>query len=235
MSEFGTVLVTGANRGLGLEFTRRLAPLAERVIACCRNSARAGELNQIAAEAQTVQIKTLDVTDYPGVKALANKLGDDHDGGIDLLINNAGILGPRPHTWPQDVQAWRRVLETNTIAPLKVAEAFLDGVAASERRTIVNVTSKMGSIGDNESGSAYIYRSSKAALNATMRTLALDTAERGVKVLLLHPGWVKTDMGGPQALIGVEDSAAGTPEVIRNADAETSGRFLNYDGTEIPW
>jgi NAD(P)-dependent dehydrogenase (short-subunit alcohol dehydrogenase family) len=193
MADFGNVLITGSNRGLGLEFVRRLAPLSKRIIACCRNPDRADGLKFAADKsAGVVEIQKLDVTNYGQVKSLGQSLAGEP---IDLLINNAGVLGPRPENWPQDVDAWRRVLEVNSIAPLKVAESFLESVVASERKIIANITSKMGSIGDNSGGSAYIYRSSKAALNAVMRSLAIDTADRDVVVLLLHPGWVKTDIG----------------------------------------
>lgn len=233
MADFGTVVVTGANRGLGLEFVRQFADRAERVVACCRNPARAAELNQIGTDSGgSVQIKTLDVTDYPAVKALAAKVGKEP---VDVLINNAGVLGPKPNAWPQDVQAWRRVFEANSIAPLKIAEAFLDSVLASDRKLIANITSKMGSMGDNTSGSAYIYRSSKSALNSVMKSLAVDTAERGGVVLLLHPGWVKTDMGGENALIDAATSVSGMMKTIESAGADQSGRFFDYDGSEIPW
>ena len=230
---YGSVLITGANRGLGLEFTRQLAGDAERIIACCRNPARANELNQVAAQsAGVVQTRALDVTDGARIKALAAQLADQP---IDLLLNNAGILGPRPASGVQDVDAWRQVLEVNTIAPLKMVEAMLDSVALSKRKLIVNITSKMGSMGDNQSGGAYIYRSSKASLNAVMKSLALDTAELGVTVLLVHPGWVSTDMGGPSGLIDAETSVTGMKSIIDRADSSLSGRFFNYDGAEIPW
>lgn len=233
MAEYGTVVITGANRGIGLELTRRFAAKAERVIACCRNPARASSLNQLATDSKgKVQTKTLDVTDYSGVKALAAQLNGQ---GVDVLINNAGILGPRPDSRVQNVQAWRQVLEVNTIAPLKVAEAFFDNLRGGRRKLIVNLTSKMGSVGDNGSGSAYIYRSSKAGLNAVMKSLAMDTADEDFTVLLLHPGWVKTDMGGPDALIDVSTSVDGLMAIIDAANPSQTGSFLDYDGTVIPW
>jgi NAD(P)-dependent dehydrogenase (short-subunit alcohol dehydrogenase family) len=233
MAEYGTVVITGANRGIGLEFVRRFANCAERVIACCRNPARAAELDHIGADSRgSVQIKTLDVTDYPAVKALAATLNGEP---VDLLLNNAGMLGPRPDLKLQEVESWRQVLEVNTIAPLKMAEAFVDSVAASRRKLIVNITSKMGSIGDNTSGSAYIYRSSKSALNSVMKSFSIDNADQGLTVLMLHPGWVKTDMGGPDALIDVATSVDGMMAIIDSAGPEQSGRCFDYDGSPIPW
>jgi NAD(P)-dependent dehydrogenase (short-subunit alcohol dehydrogenase family) len=230
---YGTVFITGANRGLGLEFTRQFASDAERVIACCRSPSRANDLNRVAADSKGVVItRSLDVTDGPRIKALATEFAEHP---IDLLINNAGVLGPRPESRVLDADAWRQVLEVNTISPIKVVESFLDSVAMSERRLIVNITSKMGSMGDNQSGGAIIYRSSKAALNAAMKSLALDTADRGVTVLLLHPGWVTTDMGGPNGLIDSTASVNGMKAVIDQADQGLSGHFLNYDGAEISW
>ena len=230
---YGSILITGANRGLGLEFTRQFAPEAERIIACCRNLARANELTRIASQSEgVVQTRTLDVTNGEQIKALAAELAGQP---IDLLLNNAGIIGPRSAGSVQDIDAWRQVLEVNTIAPLKMVESLLDSVALSKRKLIVNISSKMGSMGDNQSGGSYIYRSSKAALNAVMKSLSLDTADRGVTVLLLHPGWVATDMGGPNGLIDAVTSVTGMKGVIDRADSGVAGHFLNYDGTEIPW
>ena len=230
---YGNILITGANRGLGLEFARQLAPDAKRIIACCRNPARANELNQLATESDgVVQTRVLDVTDGARIKALAAEFAGQP---LDLLLNNAGIMGPRLSGGIQDADAWRQVLEVNTIAPLKMVESLLDSVAISERKLIVNISSKMGSIGDNQSGGGYVYRSSKAALNAVMKSLALDTAERGVTVLLMHPGWVATDMGGPKGLIDAATSVAGMKRIIDSADSSLAGQFLNYDGAQIPW
>lgn len=230
---YACILITGANRGLGLEFARQFVADAERIIACCRSPAKADELKQIAARSEgVIQIETLDVTDGAGIKALADPLRDQP---IDLLLNNAGVMGPKTVNGVQDVDGWRQVFDVNTIAPLKMVESMLDSVALSKRKLIVNITSKMGSMGDNQSGGAYIYRSSKAALNAVMKSLALDTAQRGVTVLLLHPGWVTTDMGGPNALIDAGVSVAGMKRIIDRCDSSLSGHFLSYDGLEIPW
>ena len=233
MANYGTVLITGANRGLGLEFTRQFAGDAERIIATCRNPNRSDELRALADSSDgQIEVQALDVTDYAKARSLAQQTASEP---IDLLINNAGILGPRPENRVQDVDAWRRVLEVNVIAPAKIVEAFADQVTASRRKLIANITSKMGSIADNTSGGAYIYRSSKAALNAVGRSMARDLADRQVTVLQLHPGWVRTDMGGPNGLIDATTSVKGMKAVLDRATLEQSGGFYNYDGTSIPW
>jgi NAD(P)-dependent dehydrogenase (short-subunit alcohol dehydrogenase family) len=133
---------------------------------------------------------------------------------IDLLLNNAGIYGPRG---------------------VPVGEAFVEQVAASERKLIAVISSKMGSIADNGSGGSYLYRSSKTAVNQGVKCLSIDLAERGIGVISLHPGWVKTDMGGPNAEIGSDHSAAGLKAILQSAGPEHSGGFFNYDGSPIPW
>ena len=133
------------------------------------------------------------------------------------------------------IDEWLKVFQTNTIAPLKIAEAFVENVAQSELKIIANVTSKMGSLADNTSGGAYMYRSSKAALNMVVKSMAQDLEPQGIKVALLHPGWVKTDMGGSNALITPQQSVAGMLKILLNLGWQDSGRFLAYDGKEIEW
>lgn len=223
-----TTLITGAGRGLGLEFARRYHEDGWRVIATCRDPAAAGDLRSLGVETHA-----MDVTDAVAVAKVAKALKRD---AIDLLINNAGIYGPRPTPLGSvDEDAWMEVLRVNTMAPLKISEAFADHVAASERRLIVSISSRLGSMADNTSGGAYIYRSSKAALNCVMRCLAADLKPRGIDVLMLHPGWVRTDMGGPTALVGVEQSVAGMRRVIAGLEPGDTGRFIQFDGEEIPW
>jgi len=134
-----------------------------------------------------------------------------------------------------DSAAWAEVLRINVIAPLKVAEAFVGHVARSDQKKIVTVSSKMGSMTDNTSGGSFIYRSSKAGVNAAMRSLSFEVAPQGIASAMLHPGWVRTDMGGPNGLIDATESVSGMRSVIAALDADMSGRFWNYDGTEIPW
>lgn len=230
--DYGTVVLTGANRGIGLEFARRFAPECTRLIACCRQPEAAPELQALAAEHEHVNVFPLDVTDDGQIENLVHYV---NGGAIDLLINNAGIYGPRCSQMPLEHDRWHEVLAVNVMAPIRIASALLENVSASDRRIVATLTSKMGSIGDNQGGGAYIYRSSKAALNAVMVSLARDTADRDIRVLLLHPGWVKTDMGGPNALIDVDTSVSGMKAIIDGADAEASGGYFDYDGSRIPW
>ncbi len=230
MSEFETVVITGCNRGLGLEFVRQLAPLSERIVAACREPGAAQELTRLAASAGNIEVVPLDVCD----PAQINQLDEGLNGSaVDLLVNNAGV--GNWDSYPLAVDAWEQVFRINTVAPIKLSEALVDHVAASRRRLIANVTSKMGSIADNNSGGSIIYRSSKAALNAASRSFALDHAERGVTTLLFHPGWVRTDMGGPNGLIDAPESVAGMITVLSAATPSQNGNFFDYAGDEVPW
>ncbi len=225
-----TVMITGANRGIGLELARQYAADGWRVLATCRDPKHAADLRQAIGD---VVIKELDILDFPRVHAVAKAWKKE---AIDLLILNAGVYGPRPSMLGGlDYDAWEEVFWTNAMAPLKVAEAFIDQVARSDRKVIAAISSKMGSMQDNTSGGSYIYRSSKAALNAVMKSLSVDLADRGIGVVVLHPGWVRTDMGGPHALIDVGESVSGIRRVLESAAADLGGRFVNYDGRDIPW
>ncbi len=225
-----TVMVTGAGRGLGFEFARQYAAEGWRVIATCRNFVAKAMLEEIPG---TVDVYEIDVTRDEDIAALKRSLGDRP---IDVLINNAGIYGPRNAEFGHvDETVWHQVLSVNAFAALRLVEAFADNVAASDMKRIAAITSKMGSMTDNTSGGVYIYRSSKAALNALMRSVAIDLAPRGITTILLHPGWVHTDMGGPNALITPEQSVAGMRRVIAELTPADNGTFRNYDGAEIGW
>jgi NAD(P)-dependent dehydrogenase (short-subunit alcohol dehydrogenase family) len=225
-----SVLITGSNRGLGLEFARQYADEGWRVFATCRDPDRAGALRGREGD---ISIHALDVADFARVDALARELKDE---AIDVLVNNAGVYGAGPQTLESlDYDEWAKVMRVDCMAPIRVSRAFVEHVARGEKKVIVAITSKMGSIDDNTSGGAYIYRSSKAALNAAMKSLAIDLAPRGIVAAVLHPGWVKTDMGGPNALIGVEESVSGMRRVIGDLTPRSSGAFLAYDGSVVPW
>ncbi|MDP6174400.1 MAG: SDR family oxidoreductase [Rhodospirillales bacterium] len=225
-----TVLLTGANRGIGLEFARQYAAEGWRVIATCRAPGGADELNALPGQ---IEVRGLDVSDFQAVDRLARELEGE---AIDLLLNNAGISGPRPgHLGNIDYEGWPDVFWTNSLAPLRMAESFLPHIERSGRRLIVSLTSRLGSIGDNSGGGDYLYRSSKAALNSNMKGLAMDLAPRGVTVVVMHPGWVRTDMGGPHAPLEVAESVASIRAVIDGLEPACAGRFLDYDGTEAPW
>lgn len=225
-----SVLITGANRGLGLEFTRQYAADGWRVFAACRDPAGARDLAAVEGD---VSAETLDVDDGPQVAALANKLSGQP---IDVLINNAGIYGPKGVTRDTVVyDAWGQVFRTNAMSPLAVSAAFAANVAQGGQKKIITLSSIMGSIAENDSSGDFIYRSSKAAVNAVMKSLAGDLKSEGITVVVLHPGWVRTDMGGPDASIEAPESVTGMRAVIAGLKESDSGRFLNYDGTEIPW
>lgn len=225
-----TCLISGANRGLGLEFAKQYAADGWKVIATCRRPEAADELNAVEGD---IQVHALDVTDFTQMEALGATLSGE---AIDVLIKNAGVYGPRVvQHHSVDYAAWTEVLRANAMAPLKMAAVFEPHVAKSKLRRIVAITSLMGSMTDNTSGGSYIYRSSKAALNAVMRSLAMDLKEKGIAVAMLHPGWVKTDMGGPGAKIEPSESIAGMRKVIDGLTVENTGRFFNYDGTELSW
>ena len=225
-----TTLITGANRGLGLEFVRQYAADGWRVLAACRDPGHAGALAGVTG---TVQIHALDVTDGAQIAALARTLEGK---AIDLLLSNAGIYGPRPSTLGSvDYEAWEEVMRVNVMAPLRIAESFADHVARSERKLIVTISGDKGSIADNRSGGSYIYRSSKSAVNAVMKNLSIELGPRGITVVVLHPGWVKTDMGGAGAPVDARVSIAGMRKVIADLREGDTGRFLNYEGEELRW
>ena len=224
-----TALITGAGRGLGLEFSRQFAEDGWTVLAGVREPERADDLRRIDGDVSPVP---LDVADPASVAILGERLSGVP---IDLLINNAGVYGPRQMVLGEfDYDAWREVFEVNTLAPMRVAEAFIEHIRAGEGRKIVTVSSKMGSIADS-SGGSYIYRSSKAGVNAAMKALAMDLQPEGFTIVVVHPGWVRTDMGGPSASIDAVESITGLKRVIDGLSPSDTGRFFNYDGSEIPW
>ncbi len=228
-----TILITGANRGIGLKLSEQFAEDGWQVLACCRNPADAGELQALGERGLAVEIMALDVTNYEQMAALADQLGNRP---IDILLSNAGIYGSKGVGFGDiDAQEWRQVLEVNTIAPLMLVQAFVKQVAASQQKLVAVISSKVGSIADNSSGGSYIYRSSKTAVNQVVKSLSIDLADRGISVISLHPGWVQTEMGGPNAEISTDQSVAGLKGILQTAGLAQSGRFIEYDGNNIPW
>ncbi len=225
-----TVLITGANRGIGLQFARTYARDGWRVHGCCRHPDKATTLREdCGGELVTHR---LDVTDGLRVRGLGREMSDEP---IDLLINNAGVIGSRVGFGETDYDDWLEAFKANTLAPMRMVEAFVKSVTASERKLVVNISSKMGSIGSNVSADAHVYRTTKAALNMVTKCLANALGDQGVTVVSFHPGWVQTDMGGPDAAITVEQSVAGMRNVITSLDSSANGKFFNYDGEELPW
>jgi NAD(P)-dependent dehydrogenase (short-subunit alcohol dehydrogenase family) len=228
-----SVLVTGSNRGIGLEWCRQHAAAGWRVYASCRHPETADELHELARSHPQLSVHPLDVTQAESLAALLAELQGE---AIDVLVNNAGVyLEKYVRTAELRFDDWMQTLAVNTLGPMRVAEALLEQVARSRRRLIVNMTSHMGSIAEIEAPGDYYYRSSKAALNAAMKGLSIALKERGIGVLLLHPGWVRTRMGGWDAPITPAESVAGMRALVEKFRMDFSGRFFRYNGTEIPW
>jgi len=226
-------MITGANRGIGLELTEQFAEDGWNVLACCRNPEEARPLQRLAGQYSSIEIYPLEMTDYEQMADLSEQLGDRV---IDVLLSNAGIYGPRGHGFGEvDAAEWLQVLEVNSVAPMMLVQAFVEQVAASQHKLVAVVSSKMGSIADNGSGGSYIYRSSKTTVNQVVKCLSIDLAPRDISVVTLHPGWVQTDMGGSNAEISVAESASGLRRILQSAGLAQSGQFLEYDGNPIPW
>ncbi|MAH84889.1 MAG: hypothetical protein CBB68_11415 [Rhodospirillaceae bacterium TMED8] len=225
-----TIFITGANRGIGLEFTRQYGANGWKVIATCRNPIQPGELASLSGD---IEVHGLDVTNHAQVDKLATDLNPVP---IDVFVNNAGIYGPRGMTAERmDYTAWEEVFRVNTMAPFKLATTFSKHVARSEQKKLVNISSIMASNGASANGGEHIYRSSKAALNRVMRSFACDVIDREIIVSVFHPGWVKTDMGGTSADIDVMTSVAGMRDTIAGLVPSDSGKFFNYDGSSLLW
>lgn len=225
-----TCLVTGASRGIGLEFAKQYAAEGWSVIATCRRPEQAPALSQLQGD---IRVESLDVSDFARIEALGRKLDRLP---IDLVLNNAGIFGPRITPYDSvDYGAWAEVMRVNVMAPLKMSAVFAANLARSKLRMTVAITSLMGSVGDNTSGGSYVYRSSKAALHAVMRSLAIDLRSKQIIVCVINPGWVRTDMGGSAAPLDAFESVAGMRDVIGRLTMRDSGSFYNYDGDELPW
>jgi NAD(P)-dependent dehydrogenase (short-subunit alcohol dehydrogenase family) len=231
MAVTNQVLITGANRGIGLEFVQQYAQDGWHVFACCRSPEKATELQALANTYLNIQILPLDVADSAQINALALQLKDEK---IDLLINNAGVY-PDGAVGDINTDHWLEAFKVNTMAPLKMTEAFTSHIAKSQLKKIATLSSKMGSIDDNTSGGSYIYRSSKVAANMVMKSLSIDLKALGVSVVTLHPGWVLTEMGGPNALIDTKTSVSGLRRVIERLTLNTTGQFIAYDGKAINW
>ena len=228
-----TVFITGANRGLGLEFSRQYLAAGNRVIATARNPEDSEGLQALKKEyGEHLSLYPLDVTDANSRAAVSDAVGDRV---IHLLINNAGYYGANNPLGKLDEADWSKVFHVNCIGPVKMVALLRSNLGNAGSATVAMLSSKMGSMGDNTSGGSYVYRSSKAALNAATKSLAIDLAEEQIKVVALHPGWVLTDVGGPNALIDVAISVNGMRKVIEGLQTKQSGDFIAYDGTLVPW
>lgn len=218
-----SVLITGASRGIGREFCRQYLAAGWRVLAAMRDPKAALE--------GTVAHR-LDVDDPESVTALGRAI----DEPIDLVVSNAGISGPRddgPGNFR--VEPWLQVMRTNVVGPALVADAFTPHLSRGKGRVLATIPSRMGSIGALETGGRYVYRSSKAAVNMVNRLLSFDLKSQGITCIVLHPGWVRTDMGGANAAVSPEDSVRGMRQVLERIGPKDTGAFFNYDGTSLPW
>ncbi|NVD07125.1 SDR family oxidoreductase [Vibrio sp. JPW-9-11-11] len=224
-----TVLITGANRGIGLSLVEHYLDQGWQVHATYRSETDSHSL--LAISHPHLVCHKLDVTHYQELDKLAGALP-----ALDLLLNNAGYYGPKGYGFGNtDVEEWRKVFEINTIAPLKLVEALYPSLQRGQMKKIACLSSKVGSMTENTSGGGYLYRSSKAALNSVVKSLSNDLSKEGYTVLALHPGWVKTAMGGPNALIDTSTAVQGLTRVIEQATQLSTGQFFNYDGSSIPW
>jgi NAD(P)-dependent dehydrogenase (short-subunit alcohol dehydrogenase family) len=233
-AEMKTVLITGANRGIGLEHARRYAERGARVFATARIPEDADALAALAKRhGGQVEVLRYDASEADAAAGLRNRIGTEP---LDLMFANAGAMGTRRQSFGDvDADAALALIRVNALAPLNLAEALADNVAASARKIMAFQTSLMGSIADNGSGGAYAYRLSKAALNMVGKGVANDLRGRGVIAVLMHPGWVRTRMGGQGGKVSVEECVEGQQRILEALTPEQSGRFFNYDGHELPW
>ncbi len=228
-----TVLVTGASRGLGLEFVRQYANDGAGIVACVRNPAASPALNELAKSAQgAITVFELDVGSGISLENFKARLGARP---IDILINNAGVYGGNAQELGKiDYAGWLDTLNINTLGPIRVLEALQGNLAAGHDRKIIAISSAMGS-NDRHTGNALLYRSSKAALNNAIKGASIALKPAGMIVVVVHPGWVRTDMGGPTATLAADHAVASMRNLVARLCPADSGSFFNYDGDEIPW
>ena len=224
-----TVLITGANRGLGLEFVHQYAAAGWCVQACCRSLESSADMQAVEGD---VHLHQLDCLDLASIAALGEKLAPRP---LDLVIANAGRMQLDMQADSMDPAAWLDDMRVNALAPVMLARTFRPHLLKARTRKLIAITSRMGSIGDNSSGGLIGYRMSKAALNMGWRTLAMEWKADDMTLALLHPGWVQTAMGGPQAQITAQESVAGLRAVIDQLGPGDSGSFWSYKGEPLPW
>jgi NAD(P)-dependent dehydrogenase (short-subunit alcohol dehydrogenase family) len=230
-----SILVTGSNRGIGLEWVRQYAELGWRVFATCRHPEQADALTQLAAQHASLSIHRLDVTNAEHVQQLADEL---HAETLDILVNNAGVYFER---WGKDklgsinYAEWLHTYQVNVLGAVRVTEALRTQLARGDKRVVVMTTSHMGSITEIGGPNDYAYRSSKAALNAVVQGLVHELAPLGIGILLVHPGWVRTRMGGNTGRFTVGESVGNMRKLLEEFKPRDSGRFYRYDGSIIPW
>lgn len=226
------VLVTGANRGLGLEFVRQLLERGDQVFATCRNPDDAEALQ--ALQQQGLHIIALDVSNPTSIDASYEAVRQQTD-TLDVLINNAGISPGGESFGELEFDTMMATFATNAVGPMLMMERYIDLLRAGDNPKIINLTTGISSLTNSDQQGLYTYRASKTALNMYTRVFRHDAAAMGIVVIVMDPGWVKTDMGGPNAWITPEESISGMLKVIDSLTMEQSGRFWHYSGSEIPW
>ena len=227
------VLITGANRGLGLGFVKSFLAKNVNVICTTRNISGSKELLESKKKyPKNLEILELDLLGENSEIALSELLSDKP---IDIFINNAGVGNSNQRFGVVSSKPWVEVLKVNLIAPLTVTQSIIENIKKGSDKKIYFLSSQLGSIEDNTSGGMYIYRSSKTALNQVVKSLSVDLKPMGITVISLHPGWVKTDMGGPNAPVSIDESIKGMMKVINMTDIRNTGTFLNFDGQGLPW
>ena len=228
-----SILITGTNRGIGLEFVKHYLKNNEKVIATYRNKNSVKDLLELKNTTSNLSLVELDVSNPNSINEFASKITDQP---IDTFINNAGVFGPRNNEFGNfNAKEWLDVFNINTIAPLLITQKILKNLRLGKNKKLVFISSKVGSIEENTGGGMYIYRSSKTALNQVIKSLSIDFKDENFIAAALHPGWVQTEMGGPNALIDTKTSVKGMAKVIDSLVLKNSGRFYNYDGSSIPW
>jgi NAD(P)-dependent dehydrogenase (short-subunit alcohol dehydrogenase family) len=229
-----TVLITGANRGIGLKFVEYYCQNGWLVYATYRDEHHT--LLDRTTQYDNLTLLKVDVADTDSIAKLKHSMTGIT---LNLLINNAGVYGPTDHQFGQtdaeQVQQWQQVFNINSISPMLITEALRKNLHFGAPAKVAFISSKMGSMADNGSGGSYLYRSSKAALNAVVKSLSIDLLEQDISVITLHPGWVQTRMGGDNALIDTSTSVTGMAQMIENLTSQTSGQFVGFNGEQIPW
>jgi len=228
-----TILITGVGRGIGFQLVKEFLDRDYRVIGTVRDEAAQTRVTQLAAElGKTIETHIVELSEQASVDRLKDALDDCT---VDILINNAGVRGGSEDTYSElDLDDWLTVLQINTLSPMRVTQALMANLSKSNQPKIVTISSAMGSLARERSDSI-AYRSSKAALNKAMQCLAVELKPQKIGVYLMHPGWVRTDMGGPNGDISVEQSASGLAATLINFDMADSGQFWNYDGERLAW
>ncbi len=231
----GNYVITGSNRGIGFEFVKQLAARGEKVFATCRTPSDASDLNLLANKRKhAITVLPLDVTDDASIAAARKEVGRRVD-SVDVLINNAAIYPRLSNFDTLTRDQLQSTLDTNTFGPMMVTQAFLDLLKVRRQSKIVNISSHLGSINNRKDGQFFPYSTSKAALNMMTRLLAFDLLRDGIIVVAMNPGWVRTDMGRSEAPLAPSESVRGMLRLIDGLTAMSAGRFLVWNGSQLPW